>query len=116
MTTWERLAAMSPEEVKGKNLWPAGFVPLPHRHHEAGGTRFDLDFDLPQHPLPECPAPIQNIQRLFGSQCAMKSVEDFTEFEQRAAYFDGDPVPAQRGGCHTVEFFNLILGTRLSAQ
>ena len=32
-----------------------------------------------------------NIQRLFGSQRALKTVEDFTEFEQRAAYFDGDP-------------------------
>jgi cytochrome c peroxidase len=31
-----------------------------------------------------------NIQRLFGSQRALKSIEDFTEFEQRAAYFDGD--------------------------
>ena len=31
-----------------------------------------------------------NIQRLFGSQRALKTVEDFTEFEQRAAYFDGD--------------------------
>ena len=30
-----------------------------------------------------------NIQRLFGSQRALKSIEDFTEFEQRAAYFDG---------------------------
>jgi len=27
------------------------------------------------------------IQRLFGSQRALKSVEDFTEFEQRAALF-----------------------------
>ena len=35
-----------------------------------------------------------NIQRLFGSQRALKSVEDFTEFEQRAAYFDGDQVSA----------------------
>jgi cytochrome c peroxidase len=31
-----------------------------------------------------------NIQRLFGSQRALKTVEDFTEFEQLAAYFDGD--------------------------
>ena len=30
------------------------------------------------------------IQRLFGSQRALKTVEDFTEFEQRGAYFDGD--------------------------
>ncbi|HSU87989.1 MAG TPA: cytochrome B6, partial [Terriglobia bacterium] len=39
-----------------------------------------------------------NIQRLFGSQRALKSVEDFTEFEQRAAYFDGDPVLATKKG------------------
>src|SRR5262249_46401833 len=28
-----------------------------------------------------------NVQRLFGSQRALKSIEDFTEFEQRGAYF-----------------------------
>jgi cytochrome c peroxidase len=39
-----------------------------------------------------------NIQRLFGSQRALKTVEDFTEFEQRAAYFDGDPVLATKKG------------------
>jgi len=33
-----------------------------------------------------------NIERLFGSQRALKTVEDFTEFEQRGAYFDGDMV------------------------
>ncbi len=27
-TTWEQLAAMSPEEIKEKNLWPAGFYPV----------------------------------------------------------------------------------------
>ncbi|MEW6741846.1 MAG: cytochrome B6 [Planctomycetota bacterium] len=222
--TWENLAAMSPQDIKAKDLWPAGFYPLPHPHHEAGGmvfpqplidetlrqtgrdlTRFDLDFDLPQHLLPEFPAPIYlttrpdlgdvsrgqlitlnnfhelfkdilnpkqveglrllvtpfpqaqfnatddrrslkphqgvacfdchanghtdaathtvgdirpnehrhridtpslrgvNIQRLFGSQRAMKSVEDFTEFEQRAAYFDGDPEQAQRKGVNILE-------------
>lgn len=222
--TWEKLAAMSPEDIKAKDLWPAGFFPLPHPHHEAGGmvfpqplidetkhqtdrdlTRFDLDFDLPEHLLPEFPAPIYlttrpdlgdvshgqlvtlgnfnglfkdilnpkqleglrllvtpfpqaqfnatedrrslkahqgvacfdchanghtnaathtvgdirpnehrhridtpslrgvNIQRLFGSQRALKTVEDFTEFEQRAAYFDGDPVQAQRKGVNILE-------------
>ncbi|HEX9763801.1 MAG TPA: hypothetical protein VGA39_00825, partial [Candidatus Acidoferrales bacterium] len=44
-----------------------------------------------------------NIQRLFGSQRVMKSVEDFTEFEQRAAYFDGDPVSAQKKGVNILE-------------
>ncbi|MEK7784371.1 MAG: cytochrome B6, partial [Chloroflexota bacterium] len=38
--TWGKLAAMSPEEIKSKNLWPAGLFPLPHPHHEAGGMVF----------------------------------------------------------------------------
>ncbi len=222
--TWERLASMSPEEIQAKNLFPAGFFPLPHPNHPEGGmlfpkfhieetkrqegrdlVRFDLDFDLPDHVLPEFPAPIYlttrtdlgdvskgklltidnyyelfngilnpkqieglrlllspfpqqqfnqtedrrsvrpsrgvtcfdchanghtnasthlvgdirpqefrhrldtpslrgvNIQRLFGSQRAMKSVEDFTEFEQRAAYFDGDPVTATKKGVNILE-------------
>ena len=222
--TWEKIGAMTPEEIESKDLWPAAFYPLPHPHHEAGGmvfpqplidetkratgrdlTRFDLDFDLPQHLLPEFPAPIYlttrpdlgdvsrgqlvtlnnfhelfkdilnpkqleglrllvtpfpqqqfnatedrrsrqphegvacldchanghtdaathtvgdirpnehrhridtpslrgvNIQRLFGSQRALKTVEDFTEFEQRAAYFDGDPTQAQGKGVNVLE-------------
>jgi cytochrome c peroxidase len=44
-----------------------------------------------------------NIQRLFGSQRALKSVEDFTEFEQRAAYFDGDIVLATKKGVNILE-------------
>ena len=44
-----------------------------------------------------------NIQRLFGSQRALKTVEDFTEFEQRAAYFDGDPVIATKKGVNPLE-------------
>jgi cytochrome c peroxidase len=43
------------------------------------------------------------IQRLFGSQRALKTVEDFTEFEQRAAYFDGDPVLATKKGVSILE-------------
>jgi cytochrome c peroxidase len=44
-----------------------------------------------------------NIQRLFGSQRALKNVEDFTEFEQRAAYFDGDPVIAVKKGINILD-------------
>lgn len=44
-----------------------------------------------------------NIQRLFGSQRALKSVEDFTEFEQRAAYFDGDHLTASKKGVNILE-------------
>ena len=223
-TTWDTLATMSPAEIKAQQMWPAGFYPLPHPHHEAGGmvfpqpqidevkkqnardlARFDLDYDLPQHLLPEFPAPIYlttrpdlgdvskgqlvtlanyyelfkealnpkqldglrllvtpfpqqqfnatddrrslhasqgvtcfdchanghtnaathtvgdvrpnehrrridtptlrglNIQRLFGSQRALKTVEDFTEFEQRAAYFDGDIATAAKKGINPLE-------------
>lgn len=222
--TWEQLAAMSPEEIRDKGLYPAGFLPLPHPNHDEGGmlfpkfhideikkqeerdlTRFDLDFDLPDHFLPDFPAPIflttrpdlgdvskgklitidnfheifngllnpkqleglrllvtpfpqqqfnqtedrrserpsrgvvcfdchanghsnasthlvgdirpqqfrhridtpslrgVNIQRLFGSQRALKTVEDFTEFEQRMAYFDGDPVIATKKGINILD-------------
>jgi len=81
--TWERLGAMSPEEIREKDLFPAGFFPLPHPNHPEGGmvfpkfhidevkkqegrdlTRFDLDFDLPDHFLPEFPAPIYLTTRL----------------------------------------------------
>jgi len=222
--TWDGLAGMTPEEIRDKGLYPAGFMPLPHPNHPEGGmvfpqfmiddvkrqtdrdlTRFDLDFDLPDRFLPEFPAPIYlttrpdlgdvsqgklvttanyyelfngilnpkqleglrllltpfpqqqfnatadrrsehpslgvacfdchqnghtnaathevgdirpqefrhriettslrgvNIQRLFGSQRALKTVEDFTEFEQRAAYFDGDPVIATKKGVNVLE-------------
>ncbi|KTD11673.1 cytochrome c Hsc [Legionella gratiana] len=222
--TWEQLAKMSPEEIKEKGFFPQGFLPLPHPNHPEGGmlfpkfvideikkqedrdlTRFDLDFDIPDHFLPPFPAPIYlttrpdlgdvskgkmvtienyyelfngllnpkqleglrllvtpfmqqqfnqtedrrtvkpsrgvscfdchanghtnkathlvgdirpqefrhrintptlrgvNIQRLFGSQRALKTVEDFTEFEQRAAYFDGDPVIATKKGVNILE-------------
>ena len=222
--TWDMLAELTPQEIRAKGLFPAGFLPLPHPNHPEGGmlfpkfhideiklqtgrdvARFDLDFDLPDHFLPEFPPPIYlttrtdlgdvsqgrlvttdnyyemfdgilnpkqleglrllvtpfpqqqfnatadrrsvrpslgvscfechanghtnasthlvgdirpqefrhrldtptlrgtNIQRLFGSQRALKSVEDFTEFEQRAAYFDGDPVIALKKGVNTLE-------------
>ena len=44
-----------------------------------------------------------NIQRLFGSQRALKTVEDFTEFEQRGAYFDGDPLTAVKKGMNVLD-------------
>lgn len=223
-TSWEQLTAMTPGEIREKGVFPAGFLPLPHPNHAEGGmlfpqfhideikrqeqrdlTRFDLDFDLPDHFLPEFPAPIYlttrpdlgdvsqgklvtienyyglfngilnpkqleglrllvtpfpqqqfnqtddrrserpsrgvvcfdchanghtnasthlvgdirpqefrhridtpslrgvNVQSLFGSQRALKTVEDFTEFEQRAAYFDGDPVIATKKGVNILE-------------
>ena len=75
--TWERLSEMTPDEIREKSLFPKGLLPLPHPNHNEGGmlfpkfvidelkkqenrdlTRFDLDFDLPDHFLPEYPAAI----------------------------------------------------------
>ena len=39
-TTWEQLAAMSPDEIRDKNLYPRGFYPLPHPNHPEGGMIF----------------------------------------------------------------------------
>ena len=217
--TWEQLGRMSPDEIKARGLFP--YLPLPHANHPVGGMvfpdmaikleprleRFDLEFDIPEHFLPEFPPAIflttrpdlgdvskgqlvtfknfyqlfngilnpkqldglrllvtqfpqqqfnatddrkterddgklgvacfdchvnghtngafhlvgdirpqenrrrietpslrgVNIQRLFGSQRALKTVEDFTEFEQRAAYFDGDPVIATKKGINILD-------------
>ena len=76
-TTWESLAQMTPEQIRERDLLPAGFRPLPHVKQTAGGQvfpqqhideigraearnlkRFDVDFDLPDHFTPEFPAPI----------------------------------------------------------
>ena len=75
--SWDQLAGMTPAEIRDRNLFPKGFYPLPHPNHAEGGmlfpkfeieelkkqeardlTRFDLEFDLPDHVLPEFPAPI----------------------------------------------------------
>src|SRR3982074_2574480 len=64
--TWDSLAGMTPEQIRDRNLFPLGFLPLPHPKHQEGGmvfprfeineikrqegrdlTRFDVDFDIP---------------------------------------------------------------------
>lgn len=37
-------------------------------------------------------------QQIHGSKRSLRSVEDFTEFEQRTAYFNGDPIRAAKKG------------------
>ncbi|MBW3539479.1 MAG: cytochrome B6 [Planctomycetes bacterium] len=222
--TWQKLASMSPADVKEQDAWPMGFRPLPHARHKAGGMvfnpkqieaikkaeqrdleRFDVAFDLPDHLLPEFPPPIfltnrpdlgdvsqgqvlsiRNFhellegkltpvqlegmrllltpfpqqqfnatedrkskepstgvtcldchvngntnasfhlnpdtrpqalrfridtpslrgmfnQQIHGSKRALRSVEDFTEFEQRTAYFDGDQVTAAKKGINALD-------------
>src|SRR5208282_4487617 len=38
--TWAQLAAMSPDEIRERGLWPKGFLPLPHPFHPTGGQVF----------------------------------------------------------------------------
>jgi len=42
-------------------------------------------------------------QQIHGSKRSLRSVEDFSEFEQRTAYFNGDQTSAQRKGVHLPE-------------
>ena len=42
--SWEKLAGMSPEEIREKGVFPAGLFPLPHPNHPEGGDA------LPQVP------------------------------------------------------------------
>src|SRR5262249_46825644 len=93
---WDSLAAMTPQEIREKDLFPKGFLPLPHPKHEAGGmlfpqmeikllarvARFDLDFDLPEHFLPEFPPAIYLTTRPdLGdvSQGKLLTVDNFQE-------------------------------------
>ena len=39
-------------------------------------------------------------QQIHGSKRSLRSIEDFTEFEQRTAYFNGDHVSAASKGVH----------------
>ena len=38
--TWERLTAMSPDEIREQNLYPKRFLPPPHANHPEGGFVF----------------------------------------------------------------------------
>jgi cytochrome c peroxidase len=74
-STFDKLASMSPDEIKQQNAFP--YPPLPHPKHVAGGQvfpqmqidqfprlqRFDVDFDIPDAFLPEFPPAIFLISR-----------------------------------------------------
>jgi cytochrome c peroxidase len=65
--TWDKLAAMSPQDIRDQDIFP--YKALPHPKHTPGGMvfpqvqvamfprleRFDVDFDLPEAFLPEFP-------------------------------------------------------------
>lgn len=112
--TWEKLAEMSPQQIQEAGAWPQGFLPLPHPNHPEGGmlfpkyhiaeikqqegrdlTRFDLDYDLPDHLLPEYPPPIFLTTRPdLGDVSQGKVVTIMNYFE----LFDGILNPKQLEG------------------
>jgi cytochrome c peroxidase len=56
-------------------------------------------------------------QQIHGSKRSLRSVEDFTEFEQRTAYFNGDPIHSMKKGfvemprinvTHMAQFQNML--------
>ena len=47
-------------------------------------------------------------QQIHGSKRSLRSVEDFTEFEQRTAYFNGDHVSATRKGVNLLDRPNQV--------
>jgi cytochrome c peroxidase len=42
-------------------------------------------------------------QQIHGSKRSLRSVEDFTEFEQRTAYFNGDAIHAMKKGMNIID-------------
>src|SRR5262245_54131425 len=98
-TTWDKLAAMPSDQIRDRGLFPKGFLPLPHPKHDVGGMvfpqmqlkqfdrleRFDVDFDLPEHFLPEFPPAIFLTTRPdLGdvSQGKVVTVDNFQEIFQ----------------------------------
>jgi cytochrome c peroxidase len=99
--TWEALANMSPEQIRDQNVFPKGFYPLPHPKHQEGGfvfphfvideinrqegrdlTRFDVEYDIPDHFLPEFPPALYLNQRTdLGdvSQGKLVTIENYYE-------------------------------------
>ena len=112
--TWEALADMSPEQIREQNAFPKGFYPLPHPKHSAGGfvfphfvineinrqeardlKRFDVEYDIPDHFLPEFPPAMYLNQRTdLGdvSQGKLVTIENYYEL------FNGIIPPKQLEG------------------
>jgi cytochrome c peroxidase len=77
VVTWDKLTEMTPEDIRKQDLFPKGFMPLPHPNPDAGGivfsknfietveeqdgrdlARFDVGFDIPERFQPELPPPL----------------------------------------------------------
>src|SRR5467141_548747 len=112
--TWEALANMSPEQIRDQNAFPKGFYPLPHPKHQEGGfvfphflideikrqeardlTRFDVDYDIPDHFLAEFPPAMYLIQRTDLGDVSQGKLVSLTNYYQ---LFNGILTPRQLEG------------------
>ena len=73
-------------------------IPMPR--HTWWATSDRKNFGIASIPL-RCEASTFSVCSVRS--VALKTVEDFTEFEQRAAYFDGDPVIATKKGVNILD-------------
>ena len=112
--TWEQLAAMSPEDIRKRDLWPKGFFPLWHPFQPTGGqvfpkeeidaikrqdgrdpTRFDIDFDLPERFLAAFPPAMYLIPRPDLGDVSQGKLISLTNYYEM---FNGILTPRQLEG------------------
>ncbi len=105
--TWERLAEMSPSEIKKAGAFP--YPELPHPKHTPGGMvfiksqikqfprleRFDVDFDLPEEFLAEFPPALFLQSRPELGDVSRGEVVSVNNFER---LFKGILTPMQMDG------------------
>ncbi|WP_439624210.1 cytochrome B6 [Gemmata sp.] len=55
-------------------------------------------------------------QQIHGSKRSIRSLDDFTEFEQRTAYFNGDPIRAAKKGMQEIPRLNIPHASQAQAM
>lgn len=73
--------------------------------HTAGQFHVNPDTRPEQHRMRLDTVSLRGLfnQQIHGSKRSLRSVEDFTEFEQRTAYFNGDPIHAMKKGMNVLD-------------
>jgi cytochrome c peroxidase len=73
--------------------------------HTAGQFHISPDTRPEQHRMRLDTVSLRGLfnQQIHGSKRSLRSVEDFTEFEQRTAYFNGDPIHAMKKGMNILD-------------
>lgn len=73
--------------------------------HTSGQFHINPDTRPEQHRMRLDTVSLRGVfnQQIHGSKRSLRSVEDFTEFEQRTAYFNGDPIHAMKKGMNILD-------------